>query len=101
MTKRLVVQLARFGDIVQSKRLILSLRREGDVHLCVDRSLAALARLVYPDCVIHALPAHGCDARTAEIRKIEGRAVMRGRCWKRDAPSSSICVPNILPKSMR
>ena len=72
MTKRLVVQLARFGDIVQSKRLILSLRREGDVHLCVDRSLAALARLVYPDCVIHALPAHGCDARTVLE---EGRAV--------------------------
>ena len=84
MTKRLVVQLARFGDIVQSKRLILSLRREGDVHLCVDRSLAALARLVYPDCVIHALPAHGCDARTVLE---EGRAVF--------------CVPNILPKSMR
>ena len=63
MMKRLVIQLARFGDIVQSKRLILSLLRDGEVHVCVDRSLASLARLVYPDCVVHAVPAHSCDAR--------------------------------------
>lgn len=72
MMKRLVVQLARFGDIIQSKRLILSLLKEGETHLCVDRTLADLARLIYPDCVVHALPAHGCDAR---VVLEEGRAV--------------------------
>lgn len=60
MPKHLVIQLARFGDIVQTKRLILSLMAQGEVHLCVDRSLQELARLVYPDLVVHGLPAHGC-----------------------------------------
>lgn len=72
MMKRLVIQLARFGDIIQSKRLILSLLREGEVHICVDRTLAGLAGLVYPDCVVHGIPAHNCDARTVLE---EGRAI--------------------------
>ncbi len=53
----LVLQLARFGDIIQSKRLIKTLEQRGEVHICVDASLAALARLVYPSSVIHAMPA--------------------------------------------
>lgn len=73
MKKQLILQLARFGDIIQSKRLVLSLLAEGEVHICVDRSLAELARLVYPYCGIHALPAHGCDARTVLT---EGRTVL-------------------------
>ncbi|MCH5276344.1 MAG: glycosyltransferase family 9 protein [Desulfovibrionaceae bacterium] len=60
MSKHLVIQLARFGDIVQTKRLILSLQAQGEVHLCVDRSLQELACLVYPGLVVHGLPAHGC-----------------------------------------
>ena len=57
----LVIQLARMGDLLQTKRLLLSLAQEPgtQVHLCVDASLCALARLVYPFAAVHPLPAHG------------------------------------------
>jgi ADP-heptose:LPS heptosyltransferase len=60
MRRVLVVQLARFGDLVQSKRLLLSLARDAasEVHLCLDDSLVPLARLLYPFAVAHGLPAH-------------------------------------------
>lgn len=54
----LVIQLARFGDIIQTARLIESLLTEGEVHLCVDRSLIELAKIVYPQCTIHSVIAH-------------------------------------------
>ena len=54
----LVIQLARFGDLVQTKRLIASLHEQGRVHLLVDRSLTELARLVYPGVTVHGLAAH-------------------------------------------
>jgi ADP-heptose:LPS heptosyltransferase len=58
--KVLVVQLARFGDVIQSKRLLLSIAAEENTqaHLCVDASLARLASLVYPFAQIHAIPCH-------------------------------------------
>ncbi|MBI9111389.1 glycosyltransferase family 9 protein [Maridesulfovibrio ferrireducens] len=60
MKRVLIVQLTRFGDLVQTKRLILTLAKRGfEVHLCVDRSLKDLANIIYPDCVVHALIAHG------------------------------------------
>ncbi|WP_320008233.1 glycosyltransferase family 9 protein [Maridesulfovibrio sp.] len=60
MKRALVIQLTRFGDLVQTKRLVLTLQGRGfTVHLCVDRSLEALARIVYPYCEIHPLIAHG------------------------------------------
>jgi hypothetical protein len=62
--------LARFGDIIQSKRLIGSIAAESGtkVHLCVDFSLVALSRLLYPFAEVHGLPAHGADSRTpAEV----------------------------------
>lgn len=62
MAQFLVIQLARFGDIVQTKRLVLTLLSRGTVHLCVDTSLAELARLVYPPStgvVVRPLHAHG------------------------------------------
>ncbi|MBG3878511.1 heptosyltransferase, partial [Desulfovibrio oxamicus] len=86
MAKHLVIQLARFGDLVQTKRLILSLLNgEGtdgggthgagqgtghsiasapevylpEVHLAVDATLAELARLVYPGVIVHGVRAHG------------------------------------------
>ena len=59
MTRSLVIQLARFGDLVQTKRLLLTLAGERDTHLCVDRSLAPLARLLYPQITVHSLAAHG------------------------------------------
>lgn len=55
----LVIQLARFGDLVQTKRLVASLREQGRVHLLVDHSLAGLARLVHPGVTVHGLAAHG------------------------------------------
>ena len=69
MSKTLAVQLARFGDLVQTKRLILSLGQhpenpifspgESRGHLCVDRSLAGLAGLLFPGVTVHAVSAHG------------------------------------------
>lgn len=57
----LVIQLARFGDLVQTKRLLLSLLAlpGAEVHLCLDESLAPLARRIYPDCILHPVTAHG------------------------------------------
>lgn len=55
----LVIQAARFGDLVQSKRLVLTLARRGTVHLAVDAALADLARLLYPFAVVHGLALHG------------------------------------------
>jgi ADP-heptose:LPS heptosyltransferase len=59
MTHALVIQLARFGDLVQTKRLMLTLAAEHSTHLCVDRSLAPLARLLYPQITVHPIAAHG------------------------------------------
>ena len=59
MTHALVFQLARFGDLVQTKRLLCTLAAEHSTHLCVDRSLAPLARLLYPQITVHPLAAHG------------------------------------------
>lgn len=57
--RHLVIQLARFGDLVQTKRLMLSLSAEAEVHLCLDESLASLARLLYPQAHLHPVVAHG------------------------------------------
>ncbi len=63
----LVVQLARFGDLVQSKRLVCSLEAQGKrAHLCLDHSLAALARIVYPNAVLHPMQAHAGNCSPAE-----------------------------------
>ena len=59
MTHALIIQLARFGDLVQTKRLLLTLAAQHSTHLCVDRSLAPLARLLYPQTTIHPIAAHG------------------------------------------
>lgn len=48
MKKYLVIQLARFGDIIQSKRLLLALLQDGEVTLLMDNSLCSLAKLIYP-----------------------------------------------------
>ncbi len=61
MKQYLVIQLARFGDLVQTKRLVKSLQAEkgSRVHICLDHSLEALARLVYPEAILHPITAHG------------------------------------------
>lgn len=80
MRQVLVFQLARFGDIIQSKRLIGSITAESgtQVHLCVDGSLAALSRLIYPFAEVHALPAHSADNRRPERVFAEAREVFAG-----------------------
>lgn len=59
MPRFLILQLARFGDLIQTGRLARSLAALGETHLCVDCSLVPLARLVYPELTVHGLVAHG------------------------------------------
>ncbi len=73
MKHYLVIQLARFGDLIQTKRLLATLcaRPNVSVHLCLDKSLEPLARLVYPDVTLHPVIAHGTGLRGSEaIRSI-------------------------------
>lgn len=58
MEKILVIQAARFGDLIQTRRLLLSLK-SAEVHLAVDAALAPLAKLLYPFTLVHALRLHG------------------------------------------
>lgn len=62
MKRMLVVQLARFGDLVQTRRLLATLVRDagasGAVHLVVDHALTGLARRLYPAVVVHGLTVH-------------------------------------------
>ena len=82
MTTYLVIQLARFGDLLQTKRLLLSLAAETDsrVHLLVDHSLKPLARQVYPGIEVHSIQAHGGGRRAdavllAELAACSGEIV--------------------------
>ena len=65
MATFLVIQAARFGDLVQTGRLLLSLAARGEVHLAVDAGLVPLARLLYPFAGLHALSVHGVPTRDA------------------------------------
>ena len=62
----LVVQLARFGDLIQSKRLLLSLAKQPNthIHLCVDVSLVQLAKRIYPFAHVIAILAHNSAQHT-------------------------------------
>lgn len=68
MNHLLVVQLARLGDLIQSKRLLLSLAAQpgAQVHLCVDTSLAAFATALFPFVHVLPLPAHATGGATPE-----------------------------------
>lgn len=72
MKNYLVIQIARFGDLIQTKRLVRTLqsRADGTVHLCIDRSLKRLAELVYPDTVIHDIAAHGTGLKPEEVLRV-------------------------------
>jgi hypothetical protein len=68
----LVTQLARFGDLVQTKRLLLGLRATGRaVYLLVDASLERLARLLYPWLDVHVINAHSPPDPLALRRALE------------------------------
>lgn len=59
MSDFLVIQALRFGDLIQTKRLVLSLAERGHVHLLVAQPLVALARLIYPHATVHGLHFQG------------------------------------------
>lgn len=63
MSDVLILQGARFGDLVQTKRLVLSLGKKSLVHLAIDKSLEKLAALLYQDAIIHPVNFHGKPAR--------------------------------------
>ena len=71
MKQYLVIQLARFGDLVQTKRLLATLcaRPDAKVHLCLDNSLELLARLLYPEVVLHPVTAHGTGLSGAQAAR--------------------------------
>lgn len=68
MPKFLVIQAARFGDLVQTKRLLLSLALRGEVHLAVDAGLVPLAKVLFPFAEPHALSVHGSPEAEALAR---------------------------------
>ncbi len=71
MKRELVIQLTRFGDLIQTKRLIKSLQAEGsEVHLMIDRSLGELASLVYPNVAVHPIISHGTAVGRNEIWRV-------------------------------
>lgn len=83
MKQYLVIQLARFGDLVQTKRLLATLcaRPDSRVHLCLDRSLAPLARLAYPGVTLHPVAAHGTGLSGPEAVRamlVDNRRVFAG-----------------------
>ncbi len=70
MPKSLIIQLARFGDLLQTKRLAYSVCRDSETHLCIDASLEDLAQLVYPaeaGFVLHPVRAHGQGAAASVL----------------------------------
>ena len=83
----LVLQLARFGDLVQTRRLLATLTRDvrplgGEVHLVVDTSLLGLARRLYPEVAVHGLAVHRKpdDAAAAAARTVF--AELAGLCFE-------------------
>lgn len=70
MSSCLVIQLARLGDLIQSKRLILGLAAaygNSGLHLLVDKSLSDLAENMFPFATVHGIRATGGDAEPAEL----------------------------------
>lgn len=78
MEKNLVIQLARLGDLLQTKRLILSLLRQGEVHLCIDQSLVDFASKIYPEAIVHGMQAHGVYSGTDVLQ--ENRKTFKALC---------------------
>ena len=93
----LVFQLARFGDIVQTKRLLLSLAAETDtrVHFCVESLLAPVAKLLYPFAQIHELPAHNAGRSAADVAS----AARKTFALLREIPFSEVYPLNFSPLS--
>lgn len=58
MNNILIIQAARFGDLIQTKRLVLTAQKKYRVHLAIDNSLTELASLIYPATEIHGFNFH-------------------------------------------
>jgi hypothetical protein len=74
MDRYLVLQLARFGDLLQSKRLLLTLAARGETHLALDASLAPLARLLYPRIQLHSVKSHAGGLSPQEVMRLNAHA---------------------------
>lgn len=81
MSRQLVIQLARFGDLLQTARLIDSLCAQGETHLLTDRSLTALAALIYPGVHVHAVTAHGGQPEEVLSQSRRTLAELRQVSW--------------------
>lgn len=82
----LVIQLARFGDLVQTARLVRSLSGPGaTVHVACDASLAGIARLLYPHATIHPIRAHGGQVEPGELLAANSDAFEKLRIVEPDA----------------
>lgn len=86
MQRHLIMQLARLGDLIQTKRLVLSVAREAEVHVCLDHSLVPVARRVYPNAVLHPIHAHkkpGISAGEAAAANMPVFAELRAESFDR------------------
>jgi len=82
----LVIQLARFGDLVQSARLVRSLSCPGAaVHVACDASLAEIAGLLYQQATIHPVRAHGGEGNPGELLAANSEAFEKLRAIAPDA----------------
>lgn len=100
----LVVQLARFGDLVQTKRLVLGLIRAGrEVHLLVDASLKRLAGIVYPQVTVHTVNAHSAPDPAQLLDSLTGLAGAGfGRVYNLNFAGLSMAVSSLFdPDTVR
>lgn len=58
MKEILIIQAARFGDLLQTRRLAQTLAARSSVHLAIDSDLVELAGILYPGLRIHGLSLH-------------------------------------------
>lgn len=68
MKEALVIQAARFGDLLQLRRLVESLQRDSRVHLVADSSFSQLVSHLYPDVIFHSAAFHSAPAIEAMKR---------------------------------
>ena len=88
MSSCLVIQLARMGDLFQTKRLLLGLHAAygpGKVHLLTDASLTGLAQNIYPFAEVHGIHAFGGAMDQGELLSSCGRLFARLKAVDFDA----------------
>ncbi len=76
MKKKLIIQLARFGDVMQTRRLIESLiyediassNQKNEIVLCVDKLQENIAKILYPHIEIIGFHAYNADARDVLLK---------------------------------